>query len=122
MNNMVFGKPKEYAEKGVFKFEYTKPALDWFDIIEVEIKPDEYCYYRIERRFGPSWWLIGMNPVNEPEYHWKEKQIGSISEKDLARFIKWAETDIGSNIIEIKAISGSFNILKEIEKLLAEMK
>lgn len=110
-------------QKESFKFEYTMPSLDWYDIIRVEIKPKDYCYFKLQRRYGPSWWLIGMNPPkdNAKEYKWTEKEIGRISSRDIARFIEWAKNEHGgNNLIQISAISGSFNILQEIEKLLKD--
>lgn len=107
--------------KEPFSFQYTVPSLDWFETISVTIKPDDYYYFSIERRFGPSWWIIGSNPINEPTYHWEEKEIGRIDDRDLLRFIAWAKNDSGSKITEVKAICGSFNILEEISELLKKM-
>lgn len=104
-------------DKEPFSYKYTRPCLDWFDWVSVEIKHDDYCYFRIERRFGPSWWLIGMNPKDEPKYHWEDTEIGKIGDLDLRRFIEWAKSKNGSKIIEVKAISGSFNIIEEVLKL-----
>lgn len=102
------------TDKHSFSFSYTEPFLDWFRTIDVVIKPDDYCYFRIERRFGPSWWLIGMNSKDEPKYHWENNQIGEMSANNLRRFINWAKNDKGSKIIEFKSISGEFNILEEM--------
>lgn len=110
----------ETKEKGSFKFEYTVPSLDWFDVIKVEIRPDDYCYFKLERRYGPTWWLIGKNPPadNAKDYRWTEKTIGKILDHDIPRFVEWAKNDIGgSKITEIAAISGSFDILREIGKI-----
>jgi hypothetical protein len=104
--------------KESFKYQYTRPCLDWFEYVPIEIKPDDYYYFKLERRFGPSWWIIGTNPVDEPKRHWEEKVIGEIDKRTLLNFIKWCETEYGSKITEIHAISGSFNIIKEIESLL----
>lgn len=111
-------KPKK---KEPFKFEYTMPCLDWYEIIKVEIKPEDYCYFKLERRYGPTWWLIGKNPPaqNAKDYRWTEKEIGKISEHDIARFVEWAKCEYGgSRLVGISAISGSFDILREVEKLL----
>lgn len=108
--------------KEVFRYEYSRPSSDWVDYESVEIKPDDYYYFKLERRFGPSWWLIGINPVEKPNYHWEEKQIGEIYGHDLFRFIQWAKSDRGSRIIEIKAISGEFNILDELSELLQKVR
>lgn len=104
--------------KEPFSFEYIRPCLDWYETIPVVINPDDYYYFRIERRFGPSWWLIGSNPKNEPNYHWDETQIGEISGAGLRQFIEWAKTENGSKVTEIKAICGTFNIIEEITKVL----
>lgn len=105
--------------KEPFSFSYTQPFSDWYRTIDVVIKPDDYYYFKIERRFGPSWWLIGSNPKNEPKYHWEYTQIGEMSERTLKRFIEWAKDDKGSKIIEFNAISGEFNILEEMIKIVS---
>lgn len=108
--------------KEPFKFEYIVPSLDWYETIKVEIKPKDYCYFRLERRYGPTWWLIGKNPPaeNAIDYRWTEETIGKISEHDIARFVEWAKSDYGgSQLVGISAISGSFDILREVEKLLS---
>ena len=115
-----FGEDKP-KKKEPFKFEYTMPSLDWYEIIKVEIKPEDYVYFKLERRYGPTWWLIGTNPPaeNAKDYRWTEKEIGRIENSDIARFVEWAKLDYGgSRIVEIHAISGSFDILREAEKLL----
>lgn len=112
-------------KKEPFKFEYATPSLDWYRIIKVEIKPDDYYYFKLVRRYGLTWWLVGKNPPakNSQDYKWTEKEIGEISNCDIARFIEWAKFDYGgSRIVEVSAISGSFDILKEIEKLLSDMR
>lgn len=103
--------------KESFSYKYTRTCLDWFEWVSVEIKPDDYCYFRIERRFGPSWWLIGMNPKSEPKYHWKYEEIGEMSDLDLRRFVEWAKQEKGSKIIEVKAICSSFDIIGEMLNL-----
>lgn len=106
--------------KAPFKFSYTQPSLDWFETINVEIKPDDYCYFKLQRRYGPDWWLIGQNPPpkNSTNYEWSETDIGRISPRDIARFIEWARIDSGGNkIVEISVISGTFDIFSEIEDI-----
>ena len=109
------------SAKDSFKFAYTQPSLDWFETINVEIKPDDYYYFKLQLRYGPDWWLIGQNPPpeNSTRYEWSEADNGRISPHDIARFIEWARYDNGgSRIVEISAISGSFDILREIKALL----
>ena len=107
--------------KAPFKFSYTQPSLDWFETINVEIKPDDYYYFKLQRRYGPDWWLIGQNPPpeNSTRYEWSETELGRISCRDIAKFVEWARIDGGgSKIVEISAISGSFDLLREIKVLL----
>ncbi len=106
------------VKKEPFDFEYTIPCSDWYEIVKVHLEEDSYVYYRIERRYGPTWWLIGKNYVDEQDYHWRETQIGKITKDRLKEFIEWAKDDNGSRIIEIKAISGSIDILEEMKRLL----
>ena len=109
-------------EKAPFIYEYYRPLSDWVDLVKVVIQPEEYLNYRIERRFGPSWWLIGQRPQETPKYHWEEVQIGEIGDFDLKRFIEWAKFEhrrgrVGSRITEIKMISVDFDIFNEIAEI-----
>lgn len=116
---ITFGETAQKKEP--FRFEYTTPSLDWFDVVKVEIKPEDYTYFKLSRRYCPEWWLVGTNPPTDgaEDYHWVEKTIGRISDRDIARFVEWAKDEYGkSRLIEISAISGSFNLLQDIEKLL----
>ena len=103
-------------KKEPFRFEYTRPWLDWYEIVRVEIKPDDYRLFRLEARCG-TWWIVGMNPPPQCSntYRWVETQIGQIGLSDIGRFIKWAETERGgSRITEITASSNEHNIIKTI--------
>jgi hypothetical protein len=111
---------KDRKTKEPFQYQYTRPCLDWFEYVDVKIRPKDYYYFKLERRFGPSWWIIGMNTVEEPNYHWEEKQIGEIDERDLQRFIEWAKDDVGSKIIEIHMICSSFDIFEEVGKIIKQ--
>lgn len=107
--------------KAPFKFSYTKPSLDWFETINVEINPDDYYYFELQRRYGPDWWLIGKNPPieNSTRHEWSETALGRISCRDIAKFVEWARSDGGgSKIVGISAISGSLDLLHEIKALL----
>lgn len=109
--------------KEPFIFTYTVPSLDWYDIIKVEIGPDDYTYFRLERRFGPSWWLIGMVYEDDPENGpcWIEKELGQLVGLHLYAFIEWAKSPWGSKIIEVKALSGEFNIIDDIADIARRM-
>jgi len=105
------------TKKDPFEFEYTVPCLDWYEVKKVVLNEDDYYYFRLERRFGPSWWLIGMSPKDEPNYHREETQIGEIYDRDVKKFIEWAKQEHGSRLIHIKAICSDFDIIEEIKKL-----
>ena len=109
---------KEHKE--AFVFTETKPCLDWFTTEEHTINDEDFTYFKLDRRYGPDWWLIGMKTVDKPTYHWEEKEIGRICEADLSRFIDWAKyEDVnGNRIIDIHMISGNFDIFAEVGKLL----
>lgn len=83
--------------KAPFKFSYTQPSLDWFETINVEIKPDDYYYFKLQRRYDPDWWLIGQNPPpkNSTRLEWSETALGRISCRDIAKFVEWARIDGG---------------------------
>lgn len=100
-----------------FKFIWLKSCLDWFEQKTIELEEETYTYYKIQRRFGPSWWIIGINFVGEHKYHREETEIGEIIACDLKRFMDWCKIDGGSKIIEISAIGGNFDIIEEIKKL-----
>jgi len=104
--------------KEPFSFSYTKPFSDWFKTVDVVINHDDYYYFKIERRLERSWWLVGSNPKDKPKYHWKDTEIGEMNEKVLKRFIEWAKDEKGSRIIQIKSISGEFDIIEEIISIL----
>lgn len=76
--------------KEAFKFDEYKSCLDWYTTEPHVINWDDYNYFKLDRRFGPSWWLYGMKFIENP-YHWEEKEIGKICEDDLRRFIEWAK-------------------------------
>ena len=103
-----------------FVFEYTMPSLDWYEIIKVEIKPEDFYYFCLELRYGGDWWLIGMNPPdpNLATYKWDEKCLGRLTRRDAARFAVWA----GRKLTCIKAISGSLDLVNETEKLIVAAK
>ena len=110
---------KEITTKEPFRFSYTSPTSDWFIMHDVVLNPDDYYYYEIQRRFGPSWWLVGKNPPKENSgLQWSEESIGEISEYSLMRFIEWAKGERGSKITSISAICGSFDILEDIKRIL----
>lgn len=103
--------------KEPFVFEYTVPCMDWYYTENVVIHEGDFTYFRIERRYGPSWWVIGLK-YDQKNLAWSEKQLGEMNDAQLKKFIKWAKNETGSNIIDVKAISGNCNIIEDILKLL----
>ena len=108
------------GEKEPFVFEYTMPSLDWYEIINVEINPEDFYYFRLELRYGNDWWIIGMKPPdsNLSVDKWSEKCLGRLSRRDAARFVLWA----GRKLTCIKAISGSLDLVNETGKLMVAVK
>lgn len=105
-------------QKENFKFEYVTTSLDWYEIKKIEIGKEEYTYFKLEKRFGPHLWLIGMK-YNEKTYEWKEKDIGEIQRrKDLKEFIEWAKDERTNRLIEIRTISGSLDIMEVIKEII----
>lgn len=107
-----------------FRFEYTMPSLDWYEIIKKTVSPDDYDYFELQLRYGPCWWLVGHKI--DSEWNNSAKEIGRLSRRDAVRFIEWAKCKPhGSNLVEISAISSSLDLIGEISKiseLVEEMK
>lgn len=104
-----------------FKFEYTMPSLDWYEIIKRTVDPDDYDYFELQLRYGPDWWLVGHKVDSERNDH--KKDIGRLSKRDAVRFINWAKREPhGSKLAEIFAISTGLDLVGEISKLVEDMK
>lgn len=112
--------------KSDFYFEYTVPSLDWYDTVRVTIKPQEYNYFAIERRYGGTWWLKGIKITISP-YQKEEKELGQLTPYYLVRFIKWCENKdevtgrVGSNLLSINMLDNEFNIIEEMKKLIKQL-
>lgn len=111
-------------EKKPFVFFYTEPSLDWYRDVRVEIKWEDYLYFKVERRFGPSWWLVGYQKVDGRFEH-RAVTLGRMSGGYLRKFIEWCEflgptNRTNSKLIGISAISTGFNLVHEIERLIEE--
>lgn len=110
-------------DKECFEFSYTQPSLDWYETIKVKIEPTDYYYFKLEKRYDDSWWLIGCKSIEKYPY-WEYKELGELdfdgNISTTKKFIEWAkyENGEGSKIIEIRSISGNFDLLKEIKKLI----
>lgn len=105
-------------EKEPFKFSYTMPTYDWYDTFNVTINENDYGYFRLEHRFGDKnqWWLIGIKCTNERLYR-EEKELGWLYSSEVKKFIEWAKTERnGSKLLEIQAISTSWNLIDLIKE------
>ena len=80
----------EYKEP--FVFEYNTPSLDWYTTVHVEIKCDEYLYFKIQYRFGGTYWLMGYKE-KDGRFEREEVTIGQLNRYDLGKFVKWCEFD-----------------------------
>ena len=103
--------------KEPFVFEYTMPTLDWYTTIRKEVKWDEYLYFKIEYRFGSSYWLIGYKDI-DGRFARKEEEIGELREKYLGKFIQWCKYPHGNKLIGISVISTGMNILDMMKKMI----
>ena len=114
-------------KKEPFRFEFSMPSLDWYEMVSVEIDPNEYQLFKLERRYGEMWWLIGLRKPEKVAkghewYKWEEKTLGRITNHDIVRFIEWAKLDHrGSRLISIQSISDSMDVLSEIKQLLTDI-
>ena len=111
--------------KEPFRFSYNTISLDWYDTINVEVKWEDYLYFKIQRRFGPSYWLLGYKDDDGRIKH-KEIEIGELSSRDLGRFVKWSEYitpfhQVGSKLIGINVISPSMNLFNAIKEIFSVM-
>lgn len=100
--------------KEPFRFSYTAPSLDWYNIEDVEIKWEEYLYFKIQYRFGDTYWLMGYKE-KDGRIEREEVEIGRLSKELLGKFVNWCEFDDGyricSKLIGVSVISTGMNIL-----------
>ena len=101
--------------KEPFKFAWVKPTLDWFDIVHVEVEYEDYAYFKLERRFDNSWWLVGTKPC-ENDNGFEVVELGEVPAVDVPAFLDWCQHDGGrkSKLTEIESISSDFNVFKEL--------
>lgn len=110
------------GDKEPFRFYYNVPSLDWYITENVEIKWDEYLYFKIQYRFGQTYWLMGYKE-KDGRFEREEVEIGQLARGFLGKFVKWCEYYDGyrtcSKLIGISVISTEMNIIKvfnEIQK------
>ena len=108
--------------KEPFEFSYTKPCLDWYITENVSIAYNQYNSLTLERRYGPSWWLVG-HKFNKHLDRWERIDIGEISSYDIRRLVEWAKftTKNGRTInilTEVRAIDGVLNLIDEFLEIM----
>ena len=107
---------KENLDKNTIEFVLYEPVHGGYSSKLVKLEQDTYTYYRVERRYGPSWWLIG---INHTESGMEEEQIGRLTDDQLKKFINWSKFgDIDSKIVSVKAISGTFDVASDLVELM----
>ena len=113
---------KAIKSKPPFTFEYLKPYLDWYKTEHVSITYGDYMYLKLQRRYGPSWWLIGSN-YNEKLDKWEETSIGEIYDCDIPRLVEWAsyETEYHSKHSILTSVSGFDTCLNAIDEFIKLM-
>ena len=117
-----YGLPPK-KENGPFLYSYvdTPPDGGCHTIFGM-IRPDEYTCFRLERRFGLTWWLVGLKLTDDDKgQYWTEEQICELRDQNLYKFIEWAKSPWGSKITEVKALSTEFNIIDDICDLVRRM-
>lgn len=106
--------------KEPFSFCYNVPSLDWYETKNVEIEWDEYLYFKIQYRFGQTYWLMGYKK-KDGRIERKEVEIGEITRGFLGKFVKWCEYDDGyrtcSKLIGVSVISTGMNILAVVSEI-----
>lgn len=112
-------------DKEPFRFSYNTPSLDWYITINVEVKWKDYLYFKIQRRFGPSYWLLGYQKEDKRIKH-REVEIGELSKRDLGRFVKWSEyttpfNQTCSKLIGVSVISTGMNLFDAIKEIFPAM-
>lgn len=107
-------------DKEPFRFCYNVPSLDWYETENVEIEWDEYLYFKIQYRFGQTYWLMGYKE-KDGRFEREEVEIGQLTKLYLGKFVKWCEFDDGyricSKLIGVSVISTGMNILKVFEEI-----
>ena len=108
--------------KEPFEFSYTIPCLDWYETINVSILYNQYNYLTLERRYGPSWWLLG-DRFNKQLDQWERIDIGEISSYDIRRLVEWARftTRNGSTISILAGVRAIDGVLNPIDAFLEIM-
>lgn len=123
-------KKEDYTESSKannpFEFSYTRPSLDWYEVVNVSITYDAYDYLTLERRYGGMWWVKGKKYI-EDKNKWVSEEIGEIREEDIPRLVEWAEyTDrFGHQVSilrEVRAIDGCLNPIREFLKIMSKHK
>lgn len=104
-------------KKETFTLVCNDWCIDWPTTKDVEINDNEYIGYVIERRFGPSWWISGVNPIEEQKRKGRLTEFGEVNERNLIQFIKWAE----DRIIEFHCITIKMNFLDDLQKILKQV-
>ena len=109
--------------KDPFVFEYTMPSLDWYTTIHKEIEWEDYLYFKIQYRFGPSIWLLGYKAKNGRFEH-EEVELGRLSKSDLKKFVEWCGYEsfgsAGSKLIGASVISTGMNFPKVVSGMFKE--
>ena len=108
------------GNKAPFCFSYTSPSLDWYIVKDVEIEWNDYLYFKIQYRFGKSYWLMGYKE-KDGRIEREEVEIGELTRGFLGKFVKWCEYDDGyrtcSKLIGISVISTGMNILGVVSEI-----
>lgn len=95
-------------------------CIDWPVNKYVEINDDNFIGYEIQYRFGPSWWISGINPIEQQKSKGRLTEFGQVNVQELLKFIFWAK----NKIVSFDCITSKMNfvdVLKEILNSVVEV-
>lgn len=88
-----------------------------------EIEWEDYLYFKIQYRFGPSIWLLGYKE-KDGRFEHEEVELGRLSKSDLKKFIEWCGYEsfgsASSKLIGASVISTGMNFPKVVSEMFKE--
>lgn len=90
-------------------------CIDWPTTNDVVINDNDYLGYEIQKRFGPTWWVIGIK--KNVKYDLRQEQFGEVSKSELLRFMRWA----GTRIVSFNCIASNMGLITDLKEILSEI-
>lgn len=104
-----------------FKFIYTRPSLDWYEDINVEIEWGEYDWFELQWRYGGTCWIVASK-YDEETKEFNCEQIGELrGTSKIYDFIKWCEVPKGGSVLtKFTVIDGDINLFRKLYKVIKD--